>query len=170
MSRRMLVFSTDAGFHYAGDGKVNFSVVLLSSLPPPPPPPRKQSRERGVMWTKSMVKILDAYSTTKTMQLGHELLVGHSKTQCLFVCKRFLLFIFFSCITPNNDQIFGMMKEVTLRKKKEMHLENVVCNSASCCSLVALFCPTTATVTCTTTSTQRAPTRTTPVSLRSRQS
>ena len=79
------------------------------------------------MWTKSMVKILDAYSTTKTVQLGHEMLVGHSKTRCLFVCKRFLLLlIFFCCTTPNNDQIFKMMKEVTLRKKKEMHLEDAV--------------------------------------------
>lgn len=27
-ARRLLVFSTDAGFHYAGDGKVRFFVFL----------------------------------------------------------------------------------------------------------------------------------------------
>jgi len=28
-ARRLLVFSTDAGFHYAGDGKVRFIIIII---------------------------------------------------------------------------------------------------------------------------------------------
>ena len=123
VSRRMLVFSTDAGFHYAGDGKVNLIVVLLSSLPPPPSP-QKQSRERYVMCTKSMVKILEVYSATKTVHLRHEMLVGHSKLSACLFARGFCCYFFLLLLPPNSDQIFSMMKEITLRK--EMHLEDVV--------------------------------------------
>jgi len=31
-ARRLLVFSTDAGFHYAGDGKVRFIIIIIKLL------------------------------------------------------------------------------------------------------------------------------------------
>lgn len=31
-ARRLLVFSTDAGFHYAGDGKVNHQMLYFPNL------------------------------------------------------------------------------------------------------------------------------------------